>query len=95
MVTDALLGFAGIAVLVGIFLILNTFSMLVGSRTRELGLLRALGANQGQVTRAVLIEGLIVGALGATAGLGAGIGLAAVLKTVIGNFGVDLSAPAW
>ena len=91
-VTDALLGFAGIAVLVGIFLILNTFSMLVAQRTRELGLLRALGASQRQVTRAVLMEGLVVGALGATAGLGAGIGLAAALRTMIGNFGVDLSA---
>jgi len=91
-VTYALLGFAGIAVVVGIFLILNTFSMLVAQRTRELGLLRALGASQRQVTLAVLIEGLLIGVLGATIGLGAGIGLAAALKAVIGNFGVDLSA---
>ena len=47
-VTYALLGFAGIAVVVGIFLILNTFSMLVAARTRELGLLRALGAAAGR-----------------------------------------------
>jgi putative ABC transport system permease protein len=91
-VTDALLAFAGIAVVVGIFLILNTFSMLVAQRTRELGLLRALGASRRQVTRAVLVEGLVVGALGATVGLGAGIGLAAVLRAAIGDFGVDLSA---
>ena len=45
-VTDALLGFAALAVLVGIFLIFNTFAMLVAQRTRELGLLRALGASR-------------------------------------------------
>src|SRR3954447_2006580 len=87
-VTYALLGFAGIAVVVGIFLILNTFSMLVAQRTRELGLLRALGAHRRQITGMVLLEGLVLGTLGATAGLGAGIGLAAVLKAMIGNFGV-------
>ena len=52
----AMLGFAGIAVLVGIFLIVNTFSMLVAQRTREIGLMRALGSSRRQVNRSVLIE---------------------------------------
>jgi putative ABC transport system permease protein len=90
-VTYALLGFAGIAVLVGIFLILNTFSMLVAQRTRELGLLRALGAGRGQVLRAVLLEALLLGVAGSTIGLAAGIGLAALLKSLVGQTGVDLS----
>ena len=90
-VTYALLGFAGIALVVGIFLILNTFSMLIAARTRELGLLRALGAGRRQVTGMVLAEGLLVGLIGATVGLGAGIGLAALVKNLIGRFGVDLS----
>jgi putative ABC transport system permease protein len=90
-VTYALLGFAGIAVLVGIFLILNTFSMLVAQRTRELGLLRALGAGRGQVLRAVLLEALLLGVVGSTLGLAAGIGLAALLKSLVGRTGVDLS----
>ncbi|MQS15503.1 FtsX-like permease family protein [Streptomyces kaniharaensis] len=93
-VTLALLGFAGLAVLVGIFLILNTFSMLVAQRTRELGLLRALGAGRGQVLRAVLTEALLLGVIGSTLGLGAGIGLAAGLKSLISGFGVDLSGTA-
>ncbi|WP_035849992.1 ABC transporter permease [Kitasatospora azatica] len=93
-VTLALLGFAGLAVLVGIFLILNTFSMLVAQRTRELGLLRALGAGRGQVTRSVLTEALLLGVIGSTLGLGAGIGLAAGLKSLISSFGVDLSGTA-
>ncbi|MEU9047816.1 MULTISPECIES: FtsX-like permease family protein [unclassified Kitasatospora] len=93
-VTYALLGFAGLAVLVGIFLILNTFSMLVAQRTRELGLLRALGAGRRQVTRSVLTEALLLGVVGSTLGLGAGIGLAALLKSLISSFGVDLSGTA-
>ncbi|GGU50615.1 ABC transporter permease [Streptomyces violascens] len=93
-VTYALLGFAGLAVLVGIFLILNTFSMLVAQRTRELGLLRALGAGRRQVTRSVLTEAVLLGAVGSTLGLGAGIGLAALLKSLISSFGVDLSGTA-
>ncbi|MFJ9843711.1 ABC transporter permease [Kitasatospora sp. NPDC101155] len=93
-VTLALLGFAGLAVLVGIFLILNTFAMLVAQRTRELGLLRALGAGRGQVLRSVLTEALLLGVIGSTLGLGVGIGLAAGLKSLISQFGVDLSATA-
>ncbi|MGW3044571.1 ABC transporter permease [Kitasatospora sp. NPDC001159] len=93
-VTVALLGFAGLAVLVGIFLILNTFAMLVAQRTRELGLLRALGAGRGQVLRSVLTEALLLGVIGSTLGLGVGIGLAAGLKSLIANFGVDLSGTA-
>jgi putative ABC transport system permease protein len=93
-VTDALLGFAAIAVLVGAFLIFNTFAMLVAGRTRELGLLRALGASRTQVTLLVLAEGLVLGVVGATGGLAAGIGLAALLKQLISNFGVDLSGVA-
>lgn len=90
-VTYALLGFAGIALLVGIFLILNTFSMVVAGRTRELGLLRALGAERRQVLRSVLLEALLLGVAGSTVGLAVGIGLAALLKSLVGQAGVDLS----
>ncbi|GAA2250779.1 FtsX-like permease family protein [Kitasatospora cystarginea] len=93
-VTLALLGFAALAVLVGAFLILNTFAMLVAQRTRELGLLRALGAGRGQVMRAVLTEALLLGVIGSTLGLGTGIGLATGLKSLISGFGVDLSGTA-
>lgn len=60
----AMLGFAGIAFLVGIFLIINTFSMLVAQRTREIGLMRAIGSSRRQVNRSVLIEALLLGVLG-------------------------------
>ncbi len=53
-----LLVFAAIAMVVGTFLIINTFSILVAQRSRELALLRALGASTTQVNRSVLVEAL-------------------------------------
>jgi putative ABC transport system permease protein len=87
-----LLVFAAIALVVGTFLIINTFSILVAQRSRELALLRALGASRRQVTRSVLIEALVVGFVGSTIGLLGGFGLAAGLKALFANFGLDLSA---
>ncbi|SEC86808.1 putative ABC transport system permease protein [Streptomyces sp. 3213] len=85
-----MLGFAGIAVLVGVFLIVNTFSMLIAQRTRELGLLRALGADRKQVRRSVLTEALLLGLVGSTLGLAAGIGLAVGLIKLMTAFGMNL-----
>ncbi|MFJ4861703.1 ABC transporter permease [Streptomyces sp. NPDC088748] len=85
-----LLVFAGISLFVGIFLIYNTFTMLVTQRTKELALLRAVGANRGQVMRSVLAEALVVGAVSAVVGLIGGIGLAVAMRSVIGSFGAKL-----
>jgi putative ABC transport system permease protein len=78
-----LLGFAAVALFVGVFLILNTFSTLVAQRTRELALLRALGAGRGQVLRSVLVEAVVVGLLAATLGMVAGLGVAVLLRAVM------------
>jgi putative ABC transport system permease protein len=75
----ALLGFAGVALLVGIFLILNTFSIIVAQRTQELALLRAIGASRRQLVGSVLLEAFVVGLLASTIGLGLGV--------LIGYFG--------
>jgi putative ABC transport system permease protein len=85
-----ILAFGGIAVLVGVFLILNTFSMLVASRTRELALLRALGASRRQVTQSLLVEAVVVGLVGATIGLLLGLLLAIGLSGLMSLFGLDL-----
>ncbi|MFF4792946.1 ABC transporter permease [Streptomyces sp. NPDC001276] len=82
-----LLVFAGIALFVGIFLIANTFTMLVAQRTRELALLRAVGATRRQVTRSVLIEAFLVGLVASVAGLAAGIGIGAALRPLTSSFG--------
>ncbi|GGV23233.1 membrane protein [Streptomyces filipinensis] len=87
-----MLGFAGVALLVGVFLIVNTFSMLIAQRTRELGLLRALGADRRQVRRSVLTEALLLGLVGSTLGLLAGVGLALGLIRLMSAFGMNLKA---
>ncbi|MDQ8706443.1 ABC transporter permease [Streptomyces sp. LHD-70] len=87
-----MLGFAGVAVLVGVFLIVNTFSMLIAQRTRELGLLRALGADRAQVRRSVLVEALLLGVVGSTLGLATGIGLAFGLIELMALAGMNLDA---
>ncbi|MFG2451535.1 ABC transporter permease [Streptomyces sp. NPDC048512] len=87
----AMLGFAGIAFLVGIFLIINTFSMLVAQRTREIGLMRAIGSSRKQVNRSVLVEALLLGFIGSVLGVAAGIGLAVGLMKLMSSMGMDLS----
>lgn len=79
---NALLGFAGLALLVGSFVIANTFSMLVGQRTRELALLRAIGLSRRQLRRLVLGEALVVGLAGGVAGTAFGGGFAVVAVRV-------------
>ncbi|MFG3497855.1 ABC transporter permease [Streptomyces sp. NPDC047928] len=87
----AMLGFAGIAFLVGIFLIVNTFSMLVAQRTREIGLMRAIGSSRGQVNRSVLVEALLLGVVGSVLGVAAGVGLAIGLMELMSSMGMELS----
>ena len=85
-----LLVFAGIALFVGSFIILNTFSMLVAQRMRELALLRAVGASRRQVTRSVMVEALVVGLVGSTLGVAVGIGIAYLLRVAFAAFGLEL-----
>ncbi|WP_129308747.1 ABC transporter permease [Streptomyces sp. L2] len=87
---QGLLVFAGIALFVGTFIIANTFTMLVAQRTRELALLRAVGASRRQVTRSVLVEAFVVGAVAGVAGLAAGIGIGAGLRSLLGSFGATV-----
>jgi putative ABC transport system permease protein len=89
-----LLAFAAISVLVGSFIIFNTFGILIAQRTRELALLRAIGASRAQVTRGVLGEATGIGFLGATLGLLTGVGVAVVLRLLLARLGVHLPAHA-
>ncbi|MCZ7414655.1 ABC transporter permease [Streptomyces sp. WMMC897] len=86
----SMLVFAGIALFVGVFIIANTFTMLVAQRTKELALLRAVGASRRQVTRSVLIEATVVGLVAGVAGLAAGVGIGAGLRSLMGSLGVTV-----
>jgi putative ABC transport system permease protein len=85
----ALLAFAGIALFVGAFIIHNTFSILIAQRTRELALLRCIGASRRQIRNSVLTESGLVGLFGSAVGIGFGalvaLGLFAVLRTAGGE----------
>jgi putative ABC transport system permease protein len=85
-----LLVFAYVALVVGAFIIFNTFSITVAQRTREFGLLRTLGASRRQIMQTVVGEGLLLGVVGAVLGLFAGIGLAPALDGLFKLFGADL-----
>ena len=79
-VTNFFLAFAVVAVVVGSFVIYNSFSIIVAQRTREMALLRAIGASRAQVRRAILAEAVVVGLLGSAAGFLLGLGVASALK---------------
>jgi putative ABC transport system permease protein len=83
-------GFAGVSLIVGAFVIWNTFSIMVGQRARELALLRTLGAGRGQVLRSVLGEATLLGIAAAAAGVLLGIVLARGLAALLSGFGVSL-----
>ena len=85
-----LLVFGGVALLVGSFLIFNTFSITVAQRIRELGLLRTLGATRGQILSGMVLEAVVIGLFGGIIGVPAGIGFAAGLNAMFKGFGIDL-----
>lgn len=85
-----LVAFGLIGLLVGTFIISNTFSMLVAQRTKEFALLRALGASRGQLTGSVVMEAVIVGLIGSLLGVAAGFGLSQLLYVAMGAFGFEM-----
>jgi putative ABC transport system permease protein len=90
-----LLALAAAALLIGGYLIANTFTIVVAQRTRELALLRAAGATGGQVRRLLRGEAVVVGVVGSALGTALGIGAAAALRTLLAGAGADLpSGPA-
>jgi putative ABC transport system permease protein len=90
--TNFLSAFAGIALLVATFSIYNTFSIIIAQRTRQMALLRALGASRFQLLRSVLLEAIAVGVIASMIGLVVGVGLAGLLKGLLNAFGFDVPA---
>ena len=88
--TPALLAIAGAALLVGAFIIFNTFSITVAQRTREFALLRALGATRRQVLGAVGVEALTIGITASVAGLFVGLGFARLLGALFDAAGMGI-----
>ena len=78
------------AVLVGAFTIFNALSITVAQRSRELGLLRLVGASRRQVLGSVVVEALAIGVLASVVGVAAGYGLAKGLTALLASIGLDL-----
>ena len=84
--------FAVIALLVGAFMIFNTFSITVAQRMKENALLRAIGASKRQILGSVLLEALVIGFVASAVGLALGVAVAAGLKALLAGFGIDIPA---
>ncbi|MFB7056583.1 ABC transporter permease [Streptomyces vinaceus] len=89
---NILLACAGLALFLSTFIIANTFTMLIGQRTRELALLRAVGATRRQVKGSVLAEALLIGTAASVCGVPLGIGLSVLIKAGINATGADMPA---
>ncbi|MFW2382181.1 MAG: ABC transporter permease, partial [Acidimicrobiales bacterium] len=87
---NILLGFAGVALFVSIFIIANTFAIVLGQRTKELALLRAIGASPSQVRRSTMTEALIVGLVASGLGILGGLGLNYGLRAMFDLLGASL-----
>ena len=88
--TKTLLIFAGIALFVGVFLIANTFTMLIAQRSREIALMRAVGASRRQVVRSVLVEAALLGLVASVAGFALGLGIATAMRPLLNTTGAGL-----
>jgi putative ABC transport system permease protein len=88
--TTVLLVFAGVSVVVGSFVIWNTFNVLVAQRRREVALIRAVGATRSQVLSGVMVEAVLIGLVSGVLGLFLGVGLAAAIRALLDLIGVEV-----
>jgi putative ABC transport system permease protein len=94
LLSSVLVVLGAIVLFVAAFLVVNTFSIVVAQRTRELALLRCLGASRAQLMYSVLAEALVVGVVAAALGVALGIAAAVILLTVLPGVGLDLPSVA-
>ncbi|GLZ79841.1 ABC transporter permease [Actinorhabdospora filicis] len=92
MIEKGLLLFVLVAILAAGFVIANTYTIVMAQRARQIALLRLIGASRAQTFASVLAEAAVIGAAAAFVGLGAGIGIAALLSLVMGNLGLGFGS---
>ncbi len=85
-----LLAFAYISLFVGMFIIYNTFSIVVAQRSKEMAMLRAIGASRRQVVKSVLFESIAVGLVASAVGLGVGVLMSFGLRALLSAVGLDI-----
>ena len=85
-----LLGFGGVAVFVSVFLIANTFSIVIAGRLKEIAMMRAIGAGRGQIVKSVLAEAFLLGSIAAVVGTALGVAGGAGVTTLVANAILDV-----
>ncbi|NMN00412.1 ABC transporter permease [Bifidobacterium sp. DSM 109958] len=93
-VQPLILIFAAIALFVGSFIIANTFSMIVRESMRGYALLRSIGASPMQVFATVIVQALVLGAIGSALGIGLGWGMTELIAAGLARMGTPLSGSA-
>ncbi|HLN76789.1 MAG TPA: FtsX-like permease family protein [Nocardioidaceae bacterium] len=88
--TKVLLAFAAVSLLVGSFVIWNTFNVLVAQRRREVALLRSVGATRRQILGGIIAEAFTIGLVSAVVGLFAGVALASGIRALLGAIGIEV-----
>ncbi len=88
--TTFLLVFAAVSLFVGAFIVYNTFAIVVAQRTREMALLRALGADSEQVIGSIIVESVVIGVIASAFGLLGGVGLAIGLRGLLSALGISI-----
>jgi putative ABC transport system permease protein len=89
-ITKGLLVFGFVALIVGMFIIYNTFSIVIAQRMREMALLRAIGASQRQVLGSVIGEAVAVGLIASAVGVAVGVLLSIGLKGLMNAIGFEI-----
>jgi putative ABC transport system permease protein len=89
-----LMSFAFVALFVGTFIIYNTFSILAAQRSRDMAMLRAIGAGRRQLLRSMLVEAVAIGVIAGAIGLVAGVGMSFLLKGLLASVGLEIPSGA-
>ncbi len=89
-INNVLLAFAFVALFVSAFIVANTFAIVLGQRSAELALLRAIGATGRQIRAATMLEALLIGVTASIVGIGSGVGLGVGLKQLFAALGAGL-----
>lgn len=85
----------GLAIIIAILGIVNTLVLSVVERTREIGLLRAVGLSRPQLRRMVQLESVAIAVLGAVLGIGLGLLFGIALQRSQAEFGLEVLAVPW
>jgi ABC-type antimicrobial peptide transport system permease subunit len=93
MLLNLLYGLLAMSVIISLFGIVNTLVLSVYERTREIGLLRAIGASRRQIRRSVRYESVITSVIGGVLGIVVGVAFAYVVTTRLGGIGISFSVP--